>query len=159
MEDAINLLARELHFLEREQSGSELTWGQVLVVILVKGSEVLLIGQDRMTLRHVLQFSLERSNYEFETLISPDERGYLLAGVFLLLSRLKRLVHNETKTQDMFLEFIEADATVEVLVHLSHELEHLLLSDGEAHAFKRLVELVDLDQLILVEINLIEHFL
>jgi hypothetical protein len=50
------------------------------------------------------------------------------------------------------------NSAIEVVVHLPHELENLLLCDEEAHALESLMELVNLNELVLVQVNLIKHF-
>ena len=84
------------------------------------------------------------------------ERGDLLLGA-CWNPRLESLVEGEAEPQNVLFELVVGYPSIKVLIHLSHELEHLLLCDHESHALQSLVEFVYLDELVLVDIDLIKH--
>lgn len=58
----------------------------------------------------------------------------------------------------MISKFIVRNASIEILVHLSHDLVDLLLRDSESDSFKKVLELVALDESVLVGVDLVENF-
>jgi len=58
----------------------------------------------------------------------------------------------------MISKFIVRNSSIEILVHLSHDLVDLLLRDSESESFKKVLELVALDEPVLVRVDLVENF-
>jgi hypothetical protein len=59
----------------------------------------------------------------------------------------------------MFAHFSIRNSSIEVFVHLAHQLEHLLLRDCESHALEHVVELVDFDVVVFVIVDLVKNLL
>jgi len=59
----------------------------------------------------------------------------------------------------VFTHLCIGDSTIKVFIHLSHQLEDLLLSDRESHTLKHVVELVYFDVVILIIIDLVKDLL
>ena len=57
----------------------------------------------------------------------------------------------------MHSEFIVRNASIEILVHLSHDLINCLFRDCESKSFKEVLELITLNEPILVRVNLVEN--
>ena len=58
----------------------------------------------------------------------------------------------------MLFELVVGDAAVKVLIHLAHYVVNLLLRDGEAYSFQQILELITLQESVLVQVYLVEHF-
>ncbi len=65
----------------------------------------------------------------------------------------------ETKSLKVLSHFSIWNPSIKILIHLTHQLEDLLLSDVESHSFEHIVELVHLNVIIFVVVNLIKHLL
>jgi hypothetical protein len=55
-------------------------------------------------------------------------------------------------------EFIVRNSSIEILIHLSHDLINLLLRDSESESLKKVLELITLNEPVLVGVNLMENF-
>ena len=121
------------------------------IVVVVEVLQVFLI-------RLAFQLFMKRLDDELQALIAPYESGNLLLRS-ITVPGLQCLVQIEAQPQDVLLELVVRYSAIEVVIHLPHQLEHLLFGDEEAHALQRLVELIHFDKLILVQVNLVEHLL
>lgn len=59
----------------------------------------------------------------------------------------------------MLLHLVITDASVKVIVHGLHQLENLLLCNGETHPLKHVLELIHLDVVVIVLVDLIKDCL
>jgi hypothetical protein len=69
------------------------------------------------------------------------------------------LFKTESKFFEVFTHFSVRDSSVKVLIHLTHQLKHLLLGNRESHSLKHIVELVYFDVVVLVIVYLVKHLL
>ena len=120
-------------------------------MIVVKLSQVVLIGLS-------VQLFVKGLDDELQTFVSPVERGHRLRWALRILG-FEGLVDLEAERQNVLLELVVGDSSVKVVVHLSHQLEDLLLCDEEAHALEGLMEFIDFDELVFIQIDLVEHLL
>lgn len=131
------------------------------VMILVITLEVVLVLRARY-------FSFDSSDNEFKSFVPP----FVLGSFDYLRLRLELMVTTavsdgatfeflvtETKFFEVFAHFRIRNSPIEVFIHLTHKLKHLLLSDCESHALKHVVELVDFDVVVFVVIDLIKNLL
>lgn len=59
----------------------------------------------------------------------------------------------------MLLHLVITDASIKVIVHGLHQLENLLLCNGETHPLKHVLKLVHFDVVVLVLVDLIKDCL
>jgi hypothetical protein len=55
-------------------------------------------------------------------------------------------------------KFIVRNSSIEILIHLTHDLIDLLLRDSESKSLKKVLELITLNEPVLVRVNLMENF-
>lgn len=128
------------------------------VMILVITLEVVLVLRARY-------FSFDSSDNEFKSFVPP----FVLGSLDYLRLRLVttavsdgatfEFLMTETKFFEVFAHFRIRNSPIEVFIHLTHKLKHLLLSDCESHALKHVVELVDFDVVVFIVIDLIKNLL
>lgn len=149
MEDALNLGLAELRLSESQERLPELRRREMAIMVVIEGLQILLV-------RFAGKFALQCLNDQLDALVPPLEcRSWRLGSCGG--SRHQGFVQRKADAQDVLFELVVGNPTVEIVVHLPHELEYLLLCDEETHTFQSLVELVDLDELVLVQVNLVEH--
>ena len=56
----------------------------------------------------------------------------------------------------MCFEFVERNAAIEILIHLPHDLVDLLFRYCEPESFKKVLELVTLNEAVLIRVYLVE---
>ncbi len=60
---------------------------------------------------------------------------------------------------EVLLHLVITDASIKVIVHRLHQLENLLLCNGETHPLKHVLELIHFDVVVLVLVDLIKDCL
>lgn len=119
------------------------------IMVVIEGLQILLV-------RFAGKLALQCLDDQLDALVPPLECRSLRLGS-RWGPRHQGFVQRKADAQDVLLELVVGDPSIEIVVHLPHELEYLLLCDEETHTFQSLMELVDLDELVLVQVDLVEH--